>query len=387
MKIIIVLFAQFVFIFFSKIRKIFFTSYQKNNRYNKVNVLSVHSNSGLGFVSTMLFNVIPNNLKGVKFFLEKKNNCNFSDTNINIFVGNPDVLVPIFFKVLKFKMFKNYNIGYWFWELDNLPYKWKLYKNFIDEIWVNSEYVMNAFRGTSKKIVKIPFYVNHSNLKKYSKKELKLPEDKFIFIFTFDFSSYYHRKNPEAIINAFNLAFNESNEVFLLIKSINGKINLKYFSRLKAIIAKYKNIEIRDKFVSRDKHVSLILNSDCYVSLHRSEGLGLGMAEAMSLRKPVIATNYSGNLEFMNKYNSCLVDYQLISVSEKKYIYGNFQKWADPDITHASFFMRKIKDDDNFREKISHQGYAHISKNFNKKNYDKFIKDKIKEKHGTFRIS
>lgn len=379
MKKIIHSFVYLIFIFFSEIR-IYFRHSSKRNFFKKVNIFSVHSNSGLGLVSLFLFNAIPPKLKGVKFFLESKiNNFKNFDSSINIFVGNPDILIPFFFKILKFKMFKNYNIGYWFWELDKIPYKWKLYKNFIDEIWVNSEYTLNAFKDISKNIVKIPFYVDLGSYTRYSKKELQLPDNKFIFIFTFDFSSYYHRKNPESIIDAFNLAFQESNEVFLLIKTINGEKNPKYFSRLKTIVSKYKNIDFRNKFLSRDKQISLILNSDCYVSLHRAEGLGLGMAEAMYLKKPVIATNYSGNLEFMNKSNSCLVKYKRIGISDEQYIYGNSQYWAEPDVSHASFFMKKIKEDKNFRRKISQQGFVDIRKKFNKKIYRNFIDEKLKE--------
>ena len=99
--------------------------------------------------------------------------------------------------------------------------------------------------------------------------------------------------------------------------------------------------------------MSMINQSHCYVSLHRAEGLGFGMAEAMFLGKPVIATNYSGNLEFMSKNNSLLVKYKLIKIKKNDYIHRKNQYWADPDKNHAAYLMKKIREDKVVRDKIS----------------------------------
>jgi glycosyltransferase involved in cell wall biosynthesis len=106
----------------------------------------------------------------------------------------------------------------------------------------------------------------------------------------------------------------------------------------------------------------LIKVCDCYISLHRAEGFGLGMAEAMYLGKPVIATAYSGNLDFMNEENSCLVDYELIEVKDGEYPYASGQVWADPNIRTARSFMRRIFEDERYRMQIAHAGQSTIFK-------------------------
>ena len=247
----------------------------------------------------------------------------------------------------------------------------------VDEIWVNSEYIYKSLFKLSKNIKKVPFYINIDNKKILSKHSLGFPSNKFIFIFTFDFLSYYERKNPEAVVNAFLLAFKSDQNVHLLIKSINGKKKPEEKKNLLKLLKKHKNIELRDFYCSYNYNVSLISNADCYISLHRSEGLGMGMAEAMYLKKPVIATNYSGNLEFMNNKNSCLVDYNLIPISKNQYIYSSNQYWADPNLEHASRLMIKVKKNKNFRDKISKNAEKTIKKKYSLKLFNKFMKNEL----------
>jgi glycosyltransferase involved in cell wall biosynthesis len=120
-----------------------------------------------------------------------------------------------------------------------------------------------------------------------------------------------------------------------------------------------------DGFLSRDEVSGLQSVVDCFVSLHRSEGLGLGLAESMYLGKPVIGTRYSGNLEFMNDDNSCLVDCRLVPVGRGEYLYDDERfRWAEPDIDQAAHYMRRLVDDVAFRERIAHSGRDSIRSRF-----------------------
>jgi glycosyltransferase involved in cell wall biosynthesis len=295
--------------------------------------------------------------------------------NINIFVGNPYYISAGLEVLGKNFLIQNYNVGLWFWELETIPTPWHCTKYFIDEVWVQSDFMFNALKKINPNIYKIPFIVSPKPNPKKNRCHFKLPLKKFIFLFAFDFWSYYERKNPEAIIRAFNKAFHNRKDVYLIIKTTHGDERPVDKVKLISTIKRNKNIELRDTFLSDEDYFSLLNQCDCYISLHRSEGLGQTMAEAMTLGKPVIATNYSGNLEFMKENNSCLVPYKLIPVSN--YIgYSTQSKWADPDQDIAAYFMKKIVEDKKFREQISLQAASDM-KFFSKDNMEKEIMKRI----------
>ena len=299
--------------------------------------------------------------------------------NIQIYVGNPDIFIPSFSKFLGYRIFKKYNIGLWFWELEYIPLPWRLSKRVVDEVWVQSEFVFNTFKSISDNVIKIPFYVEVESNPSLTREKLNLPNNVFIFIFTFDFLSYYERKNPEAVVRAFVSAFGDREDVLLLIKTVNGNAKPEYNDKLNRLTECLSNVEFRDEFLSYEEQVGLIALSDCYISLHRSEGLGLGMAEAMYLGKPVIATNYSGNLEFMNERNACLVKFDMVSVSNESYIYGRGQKWADPDTYDAANYMIRIIDDVTYRESLGRQASIDMRNNFSKSRFEKIVKQRLNE--------
>jgi glycosyltransferase involved in cell wall biosynthesis len=188
-----------------------------------------------------------------------------------------------------------------------------------------------------------------------------LPEKAFLFLYVFDFGSHLERKNPMAAIEAFSKAFELSDDrVRLVIKVSYADKRKSDFNKLLEIASKDPRIIIINKILSREEMYGLINSCDSYISLHRSEGFGLGMAEAMYLGKPVIGTAYSGNMDFMNVENSYLVDYTLSSVPEGAYPFWQNQVWADPDIESAAQGMAKIFDDIEFRLSIAEKGQKTI---------------------------
>ncbi len=270
---------------------------------------------------------------------------NFSPDNpypINLIQVNADE-VNTFLKHSGSSYFQNrYNIGFWAWEMPEFPQKWQAVFDNFNEIWTYSNYCAEAISLVSPiPVIKImpsidlaPSYLN--------RKSLDLPENKFIFLFIFDFSSRIERKNPLAAIQAFKQAFGQDDRVLFILKSSNSDKNVKDLALLKSAIGNATNIQHLDGYLSKNEINSLLYNCDCYISLHRCEGFGLTMAEAMFYGKPVIATAYSSNTEFMNVGNSFLVKYKLIPLEADcgPYKKGNF--WAEPDTEHSAYLMRHI---------------------------------------------
>lgn len=244
-----------------------------------------------------------------------------------------------------------YDIGYWYWELEDLPPTWADHGNVIDELWVATDFVATAARKViSQPVIKLPPPIAvPSPSRIYQRSEFGLREHEFVFLFTFDFGSFPARKNPEAVVRAFRRAFdaNQAN-ARLIVKGHRGHAFPKQRNALIAEMANDPRITLMEATLSRDALSGLQSVIDCYVSLHRSEGLGLGMAECMALGKPVIATAYSGNLDFTRPENTLLVDYHLIPVREGEYLEWEGQHWAEPSVEHAAAHMRRLYEDRAF---------------------------------------
>jgi glycosyltransferase involved in cell wall biosynthesis len=170
---------------------------------------------------------------------------------------------------------------------------------------------------------------------------VELP-DGFRFLFVFDFLSTPARKNPGGLVRAFTRAFAPGEGPQLVIKTLHGDLRPKWLDQLRWLAGARDDIHIVDRSLSTAQRDALMDSCDCYVSLHRAEGFGLTIAEAMALGKPVIATAYSGNLDFMNTSNGYLVDYEMTKVGPQGEQYPADGTWADPSIEHAAALMRQV---------------------------------------------
>lgn len=255
-----------------------------------------------------------------------------------------------------------YNIGLWFWELARFPPNWIAASDRIDEIWTATEFVSASIRAaTSKPVNTVGIPVDATPSRPYRRSDFGLAEDPFTFLFSFDFNSYMRRKNPVATVRAFQSAFPPGDSrVALVLKSTNGAHRAALFDEVQASLHDDPRIRLVDRFMDRDEMYGLESVTDAYVSLHRSEGFGLGLAESMFLGKPVIGTAYGGNTAFMDESNSCLVDYRLIDVQRGEYPFGEGQVWADPDIEHAAEHMRRLVDQPSFAADLGRRGQAHV---------------------------
>lgn len=254
-----------------------------------------------------------------------------------------------------------HNIGFWYWEAERFPVRWHSAFDYYDEIWVATEFVRQAIGKVSPiPVSKItyPFSLNESEAVA-DRAGFGLPSDSRVFLFSFDFFSTVQRKNPAAVIAAFRRAFGPSDNAVLLLQTINAEYEPAARDSL-GRQAEGANVRWIDKHLSRPEINALFASADCYISLHRSEGLGLGMAQAMYLGKPVIATNYSGNLEFMNAETALLVNYKMTELGEDAGSYERSTPWADPDVEQAASFMRWVYENRGQADAIGARAATHV---------------------------
>ena len=256
-----------------------------------------------------------------------------------------------------------YNIGYWAWELSHLPDAWLPALEKLDEIWAPSRFIQQAIADKADcPVVWMPLAVEHRPTEVASREALGLPEDRFLFLFFFDFRSFVSRKNPMAVVRAFEQAFSRSDDSVGLVIKTNGMSECSdaYEAFKSGDVTGDPRILWIDRVMDDREIRSLVSGCDSFVSLHRSEGFGRGLAEAMLMGKPVIATGYSGNLDFTNEENCCLVDYVLVPVEEGEYPFGAGQLWAEADVEMAAGFMRTLVRDPAFAREKGEAGARYI---------------------------
>jgi glycosyltransferase involved in cell wall biosynthesis len=235
------------------------------------------------------------------------------------------------------------SVGVWFWETSVFPSYLRPALKYVDEVWVASEFVAEAIRAaTSVPVQVFPLPVDVPPPTSASRADLGWPKDRFVFSYVFDFHSTVTRKNPDGLIEAFKRAFEPDDGAYLVLKSINGDEFPEDLRRLQEAAAGRPDVSLVDGFVPADRVTAFTSLADASVSLHRSEGFGLTLAEAMILGKPVIATGYSGNLTFMDDENSYLVRHRLTELEEDVGPYPAGSIWAEPDIDHAAELMRRV---------------------------------------------
>jgi len=263
---------------------------------------------------------------------------------VNVICDNA-VAVPAFAEWFGASFFEaRYSIGMWFWEVSTFPARWDSSFGYLDEVWAASEHVAAAVRARSPipvSTVRLP--VEPVGVANAARVALGLP-DGFCFLFVFDYNSVLERKNPLGLVEAFTRAFPTGSGASLVLKAVNADRQPAASLRLHAAAADHPDVHLVESFVSPEEKNALIAACDCYVSLHRSEGLGLTLAEAMYFGRPVIATGYSGNLDFMTEENGYLVDHELRPIGPGAEPYQADGEWAEPDLDHAARLMRRVFD-------------------------------------------
>lgn len=246
-----------------------------------------------------------------------------------------------------------YTIAYWVWEFPTMPERYRAQFARVDGIWTASQFSRQCMLSMTDRPVRVvPHPIPQFGSLNPNRAQFGLSPDRYMFLFVFDAAGSIARKNPEAVIDAFERAFGcpDSHGPLLVMRARHLHADPDYERDLTARLARVRGIVFSDDY-SREQTNNLMACTDAYVSLHRTEGFGLTMMEAMALGKSVIATNYSGNTDYMTTANSYLVDYKVRPITTQDHVYQPFfnelyqgQQWAEPDVDQAAQWMRHLVD-------------------------------------------
>jgi glycosyltransferase involved in cell wall biosynthesis len=251
-------------------------------------------------------------------------------------------------------------IGYWFWELEHVPRHMRDVAAMVDQVWAGSRFVTEALAAA------LPCPVHHvpipvpqpetSGRARASFPPLADSLDRFVFAVVFDHLSVTERKNPVGVIEAFRRAFAPGEGPLLVVKTMNARQRWPQHQRVQLAAEGRDDIVVWDEHLARADQMAFLRAVDCLVSLHRSEGLGLHLAEAMWLGTPVIATRYSGNLDLMDDDCAVLIDADQVPVRGGEGVYPPEARWADPDLDQAAAAMRRVATDRAFADRLREAG-------------------------------
>jgi len=240
----------------------------------------------------------------------------------------------------------SFNVIYPAWELPRYPAIWARQLERFDEVWAPSKFIAESIsEAVSVPVHHMPLACEAKMRAFHGRSHFGIPESSFAFLYFFDFTSFIARKNPMAVVEAFSRAFAACGEpdACLVLKLNRGSLAAEdYAAFVEQMQRRRERIVLIDATLTDDEIRNLVRCCDAFVSLHRSEGFGRGMSEAMSLGRPVIATGWSGNLDFMDADTACLVDARLVPVGPDEYPHWEDQQWADPDIDQAAGYMAKM---------------------------------------------
>jgi glycosyltransferase involved in cell wall biosynthesis len=167
-------------------------------------------------------------------------------------------------------------------------------------------------------------------------------EGRFVALAMFSFASSAPRKNPVAAVEAFRRAFGDDPGRLLVLKVSDGDDHPEDMAELEAAIAGAANVRIEERRFGEQDRLDLIASADALLSLHRSEGFGLVMAEAMLAGVPLVATGWSGNMDFMDETSALLVPFRMVEAADRNGVYGQDEHWADPDVDAAAEHLRAL---------------------------------------------
>lgn len=294
--------------------------------------------------------------------------CADKPSDINIFHINGNEVEQSLAHLGVNNRWDGYNIVYPAWELARYPEEWAIQLDRFDEIWAPSRFIKESLEGACKKpVIHMPLACEVVLSSFLSRRYFGIPETDFTFLFFFDVRSFATRKNPRAVIESFRrlLKARPYAKVRLVLK-VNGaemapEVMRQMQDELEGIDS---HVTILHRLMTDNEAKNLVRCCDCFVSLHRSEGFGRGISEAMTLGKPVIATGYSGNMEFMNPEVSFPVAYDLIPLADGEYPHSENQVWADADVGEAASYMIQLVDHPGNGRVVGNRARLHMKQKF-----------------------
>ncbi len=249
------------------------------------------------------------------------------------------------------------------WELPAVPRSWWVARRYVHEIWACSEFCAAALEPALPgrvRVVPYPVAMLDRPALPVTREDFGLPEDAVVTTVIFGLGSSFTRKNPLAAIAAFKQAFAARPDQILVVKFSGQEAFPAEAAQVAAAAAGAANIKIFSGSWAPARVEGLLGVSDIVLSLHRSEGFGLVPAQAMLRGLPVVATGWSGNMQFMDAHSAALVSYRLVPVNDPTGVYGAIPGavWAEPDVTDAAAHLRRLGDDPALRKALGAAGRA-----------------------------
>lgn len=360
--------------------------------------------SGLGQATRLSAEILREtglSIRGVDFDLDNPAPEGFSsDTmiedygpaRINIIHLNAES-IPLAFAYQPDVFSDRYNIGYFFWELDQPAYCHYLGMGLLDEIWVSTEYGVEIYTKDDhgKPVINVGMCyedtpgITREDGRAFVNRRFLFSDKHYVCLVAFDSFSFVQRKNPVSVLEAFQKAFKGVPNARLVVKTQNrdsvfDSVQVQLWDRVDNIVASDPRIVVMNETLSYRDLLLLKTGSDCYVSLHKSEGWGFGMIEAMNLGVPVICTAYSGNMDFCSDETAWLVDYEESPLKQGDYIFvRKGSKWAEPSVEHAAKQLRAAYDNPTERLARAKAAQTFIHKEFSSKAIAKRYGGRLRE--------
>jgi glycosyltransferase involved in cell wall biosynthesis len=276
----------------------------------------------------------------------------------------------------------HYNIAFWLWEIEEFPKEHLAAIRFFDEIWTPSEFASNSIRKvTDKPVHTIPYYVLADQDASCDRAYFGLPENQFLYLIMYDTNSTSARKNPIGALEAYQKAFPVEKENIGLVIKMNNPTE-KDIAAIREQTKGYHNIYFITEILDKPKVNSLIAAVDVFVSLHRAEGFGLVMAEAMLLKTACVATNWSSNTEFMNAECACMVSYEKTKIQETAGNYKKGYQWAEPDVKEAAAYMRRLYEDEAYYSTLVEHAKESVQVTLGKERIVSMLENRVEEING-----
>lgn len=290
-----------------------------------------------------------------------------AEATLNVFAVNPDETALAYSIARSFNKTNVINIGFWAWELPDFPQVFSPSLRLLDEVWTVSSFVSESILrsnpGAPVSTVKLPV-PGFSKDMLNQKFDTLVRDNLFSVLSVFDFNSDFERKNVLGNIAAYVQAFPKVGSQRLILKSINHSYHLRAFREMVAATKNRSDILIITESITKEELSALLYSANVFLSLHRSEGYGINLVDSMARGTVVIATGFSGNLDFQNQENSILVPFKLVPVSD----YAGWRVksfWAEPDISFAAEALRELRNNVELRARIANKAANDIEENFN----------------------
>lgn len=284
-----------------------------------------------------------------------------TEFDVNLFVVNADQVGALRDHLGGRPFSGRYNIGYWAWEQERFPSAWEPSFDWLHEVWTLSRFCQDAISAVAPvPVCRVPIPLEMRPSAPPNRERFGLAADRFVYLFVFNYFSYYERKNPVACVRAFRRAFAEEVPVRLVLKTAGAEFAPRQVEELLGEIGDDERIRVIEGTLDSRAMQELMGAADAYVSLHRSEGFGLTVAEAMALGKPVVATGYSGVTDFFGSHNGYPVGYRLVELERDEGPYRAGTSWAEPDLEHAAAQLRTVYEDRARSAQLGRRGQEEV---------------------------